>query len=57
MELPKKEEEPDLLDEAKGVAPRTPHAEDLLFSDGSVGALRVLNFLERMNDSEGRPET
>ena len=45
------------LDEAKKIEPRIQHAEDLIFFEGSEGALRALKALERMNDPESRPET
>jgi len=51
------EGEPESLDEAKKIEPRIQHAEDLIFFEGSEGALRALNALERMNDPENRPET
>jgi hypothetical protein len=45
------------LDEAKKIEPRIQHAEDLIFFEGSEGALRALKALEKMNDPESRPET
>ena len=57
MEFPKKEEGLNLLDEAKKIEPRIQHAEDLIFFEGSQGALRALDALEKMNDPEARPET
>ena len=57
MEFPKKEEDSDLLEEAKKIEPRIQHAEALIFFEGSRGALDAINVLSRMNDEEGRPET
>ena len=45
------------LNEAKKIEPRIQHAEDLIFFEGSEGALRALKALEKMNDPESRPET
>lgn len=54
FEFPHRDE---TLSEAKKIEPRIQHAEDLIFFEGSEGALRALNALERMNDPERRPET
>jgi len=54
FEFPHRDE---TLSEAKKIEPRIQHAEDLIFFEGSKGALRALNALERMNDPERRPET
>ena len=45
------------LDEAKKIESRIQHAEDLIFFEGSKGAIRALDALEKMNNPEGRPET
>jgi len=54
FEFPHRDE---TLDEAKKIEPRIQHAEDLIFFEGSEGAMRALDALEKMNDPEGRPET
>tara|TARA_S200002703_G_scaffold155157_2_gene158956 strand:+ start:1082 stop:4852 length:3771 start_codon:yes stop_codon:yes gene_type:complete len=54
---PRVEGEPESLDEAKKDSPRIQHAEDLIFFEGSKGAIRALDALEKMNNPEGRPET
>jgi hypothetical protein len=54
FEFPHRDE---TLDEAKKIEPRIQHAEDLIFFEGSEGAIRALDALEKMNDPEGRPET
>lgn len=54
FEFPHRDE---ALDEAKKIEPRIQHAEDLIFFEGSEGAIRALDALEKMNDPEGRPET
>ena len=54
FEFPHRDE---TLDETKKIEPRIQHAEDLIFFEGSEGALRALKALERMNDPERRPET
>jgi len=54
FEFPHRDE---TLNEAKKIEPRIQHAEDLIFFEGSEGALRALKALERMSDPESRPET
>jgi len=54
FEFPHRDE---TLNEAKKIEPRIQHAEDLIFFEGSEGALRALKALEKMNDPESRPET
>ena len=54
FEFPHRDE---VLNEAKKIEPRIQHAEDLIFFEGSAGAMRALDALEKMNDPEGRPET
>ena len=54
---PRAEGESESLDEAKKIEPRIQHAEDLIFFEGSTGAMRALDALEKMNDPEARPET
>ena len=54
FEFPHRDE---TLDEVKKIEPRIQHAEDLIFFEGSEGAIRALDALEKMNDPKGRPET
>ena len=54
FEFPHRDE---TLNEAKKIEPRIQHAEDLIFFEGSQGALRALDALEKMGDPEARPET
>jgi len=54
FEFPHRDE---ALNEAKKDSPRIQHAEDLIFFEGSAGAMRALDALEKMNNPEIRPET
>ena len=54
FEFPHRDE---VLNEAKKDSPRIQHAEDLIFFEGSAGAMRALDALEKMNNPEIRPET
>jgi len=56
FDFPHRDKEDKSLDEAKKDSPRIQHAEDLIFFEGSEGAIRALDALEKMNNPEGRPE-
>ena len=56
VQLPSREV-PQSLEEAKKSDPRIQHAEDVIFWEGSSGALRVIDLLNSLASSEGKQAT